>query len=195
LSALADGDLPQAEAEALRAHVEGCDACRRELDELTLLKAALADEGRVPLEPRTGWGQLVDRLNQEPRRVWWRPRWSWALAPALLAFAFGGASAWRWHRAHTSDDQLLAEATREFRDADASYGRALDKLRAVTDRARAAWPEDRRREFDAARAALEHATEQCRAVARARPADGQAEDLLFAAYRKQISFYQEQLLR
>ena len=197
LSALADGDLPQGEAARLRTHVDACEKCRAELAALEGMKRALADEGRVPLEPRAGWHELARRLDKEPapRAPWWRPALGWALVPAALAIAVG-VGAWRHHRAAgVSDDQLIAEAEREFRDADATYARALDKLRAVTEHARAEWPEPRRREFDAAQAALDRATEQCRAVAHARPADGQAEQLLFAAYRKQIAFYQEQILR
>jgi Putative zinc-finger len=197
LSALADGDLAAGEREQVRAHVEGCGECRRALADLESLKLLLADEGRVPLEPRSGWAQLAERLNKEPpaRANWWRLGARWALVPAALLLAVG-AGAWRHYRVvPVSDDQLIAEAEGEFRQADGVYTHALDKLRSVTAHARGAWPEPRRRDFDAAQSALESATEQCRAVARARPADGQAEALLFAAYRNQISFYQEQLLR
>jgi uncharacterized protein YukE len=90
---------------------------------------------------------------------------------------------------------LLHEAEVEFRGAEAQYRHALDKLVEVTAHVRAEWPEARVREYQAARLSLDEATRQCREVARAHPADPEAEELLFAAYRKQIRFYEEQLLR
>jgi hypothetical protein len=201
LSALLDGDLPPRRAAVVQAHVDGCDACHRELAELSSLRASLSEELAHPSLPPDrdgdGWAALAARLGPSPdvapsRRF----RWRWVLAPAMvLACTLGGAAWVLRHQGGPSDDQLIAQAEDEFRKADVQYLRAIEKLRSVTQSARVAWPEGRRKEYDAAQASLESATEQCRLVARARPADPDAEELLFAAYRKQISFLQGQLLQ
>lgn len=198
LSALADGDLGPGEAARVRGHLAGCAACRAALDTIEALKRTLADEGarelgRAPDAFEAVWA----KLKAPERRPWWRPlraRFALALSPVAMAAAVA-AMLWLRGAPGPTDDQLLAQAAAEFRRADAQYARALEKLRTVAQRARAEWPEVRRREFDEAQAALEAATEKCRLAARARPADPDAEALLFAAYRRQIGFFQEQLLR
>jgi hypothetical protein len=191
LSAFADGDLRPREAARVSAHVAGCAACRRALDELEQLQSVL---GALPApEAPDSWAELARRLP-EPRRarVWW-PRW--LLAPSLAAV--GALAVWL-HHARTpaiSDDALIAQAETEFHNAEAQYLHALEKLRSVGQRTRNGWSEPRRREYDAALAALEDATEKCRTVARERPADPEVEEVLFAAYRKQIDFLQEQMWR
>ena len=201
LSALLDGDLSPRVAARVQAHVDGCAACKRELAELSSLRTALAAEATHPAQPPDrdgdGWAALAAKLGPTPdlpaaRRL----RWRWVLAPALvLACTLGGAAWVLRHPGGPSDDQLIAQAEDEFRKADQQYLHAIEKLRMVTQGARAGWPAGRRRDYDAAQASLEAATEQCRLVARARPADADAEELLFAAYRKQISFLQAQLLQ
>jgi anti-sigma factor RsiW len=194
LSAFSDGELAADDAARVQAHVDGCADCRRALDELGALKAALAAEAAHAPEPRRGWAELSEKLNSDsPRRI--RIQWRWMLAPAALALAFG-AAAWRHHRAQAvSDDQLIAEAESAFRAADVQYQQAIEKLAVVAERARGGWSGERQRAFDDAAHALDAATEKCRAVARARPADVDAEELLFAAYQKQIQFLQDQLWR
>ncbi|HUS65889.1 MAG TPA: zf-HC2 domain-containing protein [Kofleriaceae bacterium] len=202
LSALLDGDLGANEAERVRAHVTGCAACTAELAELTALRDLLRGEAAAPPAPSDaggdGWAALAARLgptgpSPERRRLRWR--WLWAPTTALVLVLGGGAWLRQRAQAGPTDDQLIAQAEAEFRQADAQYVRALDKLRKVSLGATAGWPVERRRAFDSAQAALEAATEQCRFAARSRPADPETEELLFAAYRKQIAFFQDQLLR
>jgi Putative zinc-finger len=185
LSALADGDLPAQEADKLRAHLEICTNCRRELEALEALRARLA---ALPApEGDDNWIALSRKLPA-PRR--WR---RWVLVPAFAAAAALAGVVWVQQHRGPSDETLLREADAEYRGAEAQYQRALAKLDQVASHARAGWPEARQKEFDAARAGLQAATEQCRKVAHA--GDGESEQLLFAAYRNQIHFYQEQLLR
>ncbi len=203
LSALLDGDLGGREAARVRGHVDGCADCRQTFGELGALRTALSAQSADPPLPAPsvgggdGWAQLAARLGStpEPRR---RFRLGWVLAPASLAVMLVGVGFWlRHHRAAApspSDDQLIAQAETEFRGAEAQYQRALDKLRMVSDNVRKDWPAARRQKYDAAHATLEAAVEKCRSVARAQPADPDAEELLFAAYGQQIDFVQAQLL-
>jgi hypothetical protein len=186
VSALLDG-----EDEAYRPHAESCEACRKELAAMTLMRDGLAS---LPApEPRgDGWLALAKQLNTDmarPRRSWRR----WVLVPAFGTLAAAIVLFQLRHRA-PSDEALIAQAEAEFRGAEAQYQRALTKLSTVVQHAREEWPEARKQEYDAALAALESATEQCRKVAQKNP-DADAEEVLFAAYRKQIHFYEEQLLK
>ena len=191
LSAFVDGDLPERQAERVRAHVAECAKCRAEVAALESLRQNLAS---LPAPEPSGdaWLQLAQRLPAAPsrRRSWRR----WVLAPAFAAVA--AVALFVQLRARgPSDDVLLEQAESEFRGAEAQYQHALQKLEQVTAHAEKAWPAERQKEYASARAALEAATEQCRQVARSHPADPEAEEVLFAAYRKQIHFYEEQLLR
>jgi hypothetical protein len=192
LSMLADGDLSPPEAASVRAHLESCTKCRDELAAIELMRTQLA---ALPApEGEDNWLTLAKKLPA-PVRASWLERWSWrrwALAPAF-ALAVVAAVVWVQQHRGPSDEVLLKEADAEYRGAEAQYQRALAKLDQVASHARAEWPEARQKEFDAARAALQAATEQCKKVAQA--GDIESEQLLFAAYRKQIHFYQDELLR
>jgi hypothetical protein len=200
LSALLDGDLSAREASKVRAHAEGCAASRRALAELDALRGALAAQALDPPQPeRDGWAELAAQLSKTgptgpaPQRRW---RWLWAptvgLAGALALLVVRQRLAPRG----PSDDQLIAQAEGEFRRADTQYQHAIEKLRQVADRsfARRAQAAPQAAGFRDAEARLEAAVEECRRVARARPSDVDAEQLLFAAYRRQIDFYEGQLL-
>jgi anti-sigma factor RsiW len=203
LSALLDGDLPAREASKVRAHVDGCAGCRGELAALETLRESLRAEAAHPPLPDEshgdGWAALAARIGPTgpaPRRSRWRSIWMWApTAAVLVALGTGLVVRGLRSRGTVSDDQLIAEAEREFRDAETRYRHAVDKLRAVSDRAGERMSENDRRAFQEAHAAIEAATERCRETVRARPADPDAEEQLFAAYRKQIGFLQDSLLR
>jgi len=211
LSAHLDGDLPAARARTVAAHVEGCAACREELAALGAMRAALsAAPAPTPPPVEEGWAALsaaVAATSAEKARR--RARFAWArrlfgvrlgpmrlgpvLAAAVVALIVVGALRWRRPAPVPSDDAIIAQAEDEFRLAEAHYQRALERLTTITERSRPTWSEQRRRAFDAARAELETAVESCRKVARANPADGAAQELLFAAYRKQIAFVEDAL--
>lgn len=204
VSALLDGDLPARKAAKVRAHVDGCAACKKALGDLETMKRGL---GALPVpgnsEGGDQWSALVQRLAQPaPRAAWRLPSlaalsWRWAApALALVLLASAGAAWLRWHKGRgLSADAVIAEAEREFRAADAHYRRAVDELRAVAERERAGWPVPKRAEYDAAQKQLEAAVARCRQVAEERPADVDAEELLFAAYRKEIRFFEDQMMR
>ena len=199
LSALVDGDLSARQARRLRAHVDGCAGCQRALADLETMKRGL---GAMP--ERAGednWSILVNRLAQpvasEPRR--WLPAlaWRWAAPSLALVAMLAGGGAWlRWHKGRgLSADRVIAHAEREFHQADEHYRRAVDELRELAEKQRQSWPLPKRAEYDAAQAQLEAAVARCRQVAEHEPADVDAEELLFAAYRKEIRFYEDQMMR
>jgi tetratricopeptide (TPR) repeat protein len=211
LSAHLDGDLAPARARLVAAHVEGCAACRDELAALGALRSALgAAPAPTPPPVEEGWAALSAAVAAEAKaRARRRARFDWArrlftvrlgplrLGPVLAAGAVAlvvvVALRMRHPTAVPSDDAIIAQAEDEFRLAEAHYQRALERLTTITERSRPTWSEQRRRAFDSARAELEAAVESCRKVARANPADGAAQELLFAAYRKQIAFVEDAL--
>jgi hypothetical protein len=201
LSALTDGDLSTRKATRVRAHVAGCAACTRALGDLETMKRGL---GALPApgdsDGEDNWSVLVNRLAQPlpaaPRRFPSLP-WRWA-APvlALVTLGLGGAGWLRWHKGRgLSADAVIASAEAEFHTADAHYRHAVDELRSVAERERHSWPVPKRAEYDAAQKQLEAAVARCRQVAEERPADVDAEELLFAAYRKEIRFFEDQMMR
>jgi hypothetical protein len=199
LSALVDGDLSARKAARLRAHVAGCASCGGALADLETMKRGL---GALP--ERAGednWSLMVNRLAQplpaEPRR--WLPSLSWRFALpslAMVAMLAGGGAWLRWHKGRgLSADAVIAHAESEFHKADEHYRRAVDELRSVAEKERKSWPLPKRAEYDAAQAQLEAAATRCRQVADSQPADVDAEELLFAAYRKEIRFFEDQMMR
>jgi len=89
LSAWLDHELDEAAGAVLSAHLEGCEACRREWRQLTALDAAL---GNLAAPVPSGLAQKVVAQVRRPRR---RPGWqSAALAACLvLGIALGGTLA------------------------------------------------------------------------------------------------------
>jgi anti-sigma factor RsiW len=89
MSAWLDDELDAAAEAALTAHMEGCEACRREWRQLTALDAAL---GNLTAVAPTGLAEKVAAQIRRPRR---RSGWqSAALAACLvLGIALGGTLA------------------------------------------------------------------------------------------------------
>jgi anti-sigma factor RsiW len=189
LSALLDGDLSARQATKVRAHLSGCAACQRAYDELTALRAALRAEpsSEIEAEPRDRFAELMATVPRprEPSR-----RWRWVWAPSF-ALACAVVALYVHHRPRSpgvSDDAIVAQAEAEFRRADVQYRDAIAKLRSVSSQG----PRDVR--VAAAETQLQAAVDECRRTAEARPSDADAEQLLFAAYRKQIDFYERMVL-
>jgi len=67
LSALLDGELTAAEADEVRAHLEGCPACRAELDALRRLVAEVKTLPPVSA-PRDLQRKIMARLDEAPAR-------------------------------------------------------------------------------------------------------------------------------
>ena len=145
---------------------------------------------------------MVNRLTHEaalPARRWAWPSLSWrVVVPSLTVVTLlAGGGAWlRLHKGRgMSADVVIAQAESEFRKADQHYRLAVDELRSVAEQERRNWPLPKRAEYEAAQAQLEAAVARCHQVADERPADVDAEELLFASYRKEIRFYEDQMMR
>jgi len=199
LSALVDGDLSERQARRVRAHVDSCASCARALGDLETMTRGL---GALPARAgEDNWSIVVNRLAQPvpPAPRAWLPSlsWRWTLPSLALVALLAGGGAWlRWHKGRgLSADRVIAHAESEFHKADEHYRRAVDELRTLAEKQRQDWPVPKRAEYDAAQAQLEAAVARCREVAEQQPADVDAEELLFAAYRKEIRFYEDQMMR
>jgi anti-sigma factor RsiW len=100
LSAWLDQELDADVGAVLTAHLEGCEACRREWRELTALDAALSNlAAPVP-------SGLAEKVVAQVRRPHRRPGWqSAALAACLvLGIALGGTMARSFYGAATPNE-------------------------------------------------------------------------------------------
>jgi anti-sigma factor RsiW len=105
-----DGELNQADAEAIRLHVESCSECKEERRQLERLDASLksileSEASRVAFEPF--WHAVQQKIAVQPKWYngvveWIRPafagpRLAWAV-PVVIVLLLGGlwmASLWR----------------------------------------------------------------------------------------------------
>jgi anti-sigma factor RsiW len=143
LGAWGDGELGQAEAEAVRLHVEGCSACaeeRRQLDELNVsIKSMLASQQPIAFEPF--WRGLERRISE--KRSWpagWldrlrmplgRPNLAWGI-PALIGLALVLYSLGVWKEPTPRNNFAAVESI----DA---YGRNVALLRENETRTTVIW--------------------------------------------------------
>ena len=183
LSALIDGD---ADAEA-HAHLEGCEACRRELETLRRMRMALSamDDLEPPVD---GWERLAAALPGEDRRSGWRSGATWLrVAAALLLFVGGLGVGARlgpeWGGGPVavsgSGDGVAELASTEAASGDA-YRQALDRLESL--RAAGPSPEEAYRDPGTAAQHLARLDAVIRATREALhedPADPAMNDFLF----------------
>lgn len=99
-SRVIDGAASTAEAEALAAHVAGCESCRLAVDRLSRAWGALAPLERMAPAP-DDWARIEATLEARRRR--WTPPWegwfpatvrpavAWAFAAMVALGATGGA--------------------------------------------------------------------------------------------------------
>lgn len=118
-----------------------------------------------------------------------------APAPAPEAEALGPRSKVQGPESEAPMTDLYSAALTEVERADADYRKAIGELRAVVEVERARWSEPTARAFDENLAAIDAAIERQRAAVLREPANLQVVDGLHAAYRKQLDFMQEAVLR
>ena len=216
LSAFVDGDLPAAELQSVRHHLEACPACARHVAELGALARA-ARTLDVPEPPPTLWPAIEGALG---RRRWldadglWsfsRPFGIGALAGAAVvavvvlgaglrrapsSVAHGGAQGPAPVEAPPpSTDPLLIEAEQEFARAAAVYERSIEKLRGLLVRQETEWPPDVRARYRERLARLDDAIARSREAARRAPGESDGNEQLFAAYQQKITFLAETVHR
>jgi tetratricopeptide (TPR) repeat protein len=195
LSAWLDGESRC--AAAVDEHLAGCAACRALAAELRGVVAAVRDLPACDA-PATVFARAAGAAARSSARthVWWIV----AAAPAAVAATVALVV---WLRASrplpppappvssTADRALLASAAEQFARAEEHYRRAVDQLRRLSVEHAAAWASPRRqahlRELDV----IEDAVARLRGAARVAPADPATQELLFAAYRRQLVALQE----
>ena len=216
LSAFVDGDLPAAELQSVRLHLEACPACAQHAAELGALARA-ARTLDVPEPPPTLWPAIEGALD---RRRWldadglWsfsRPFGIGALAGAAVVavvvfgaglrraprvVAQGGAQAPVAREAPPpSTDPLLVEAEQEFARAAAVYVHSIEKLRGLLVRQETEWSPDVRARYRERLARLDDAIARSREAARRAPGESDGNEQLFAAYQQKIAFLTETVHR
>lgn len=87
LGAYVLGHLPEPEAEDVRRHVAGCDACRAELDELAPVAAALTTARAPGADPAVPSAELPARIEERIRSEQRRARFGPAARLAAVAAA------------------------------------------------------------------------------------------------------------
>lgn len=138
LPELALGGLDDETAEGVRAHLEGCDSCRAEYDqmvrvaELLPLAADLPDE----TEPGDARARLMERIHSEPRSLdaqrWRRRAWFAPAAAAAAVVLMVGAAAFVAGRETSGDAQAELVERQEAIVVAAAEG-ALDVSQAEND--------------------------------------------------------------
>jgi len=212
LSAFVDGDLPAAELQSVRLHLEACPACAQHAAELGALARA-ARTLDVPEPPPTLWPAIEGALD---RRRWldadglWsfsRPFGIGALAgAAVVAVVVFGAGLRRAPRVVAqapaareapppSTDPLLVEAEQEFARAAAVYEHSIEKLRGLLVRQETEWSPDVRARYRERLARLDDAIARSREAARRAPGESDGNEQLFAAYQQKITFLAETVHR
>jgi hypothetical protein len=207
LSAFVDGELPPAEAAAVRVHAATCMPCTKALGELRALVAG-ARGLDAPEPPPTLWPSIAGALEQRERFAWlsianWRPFAVGALAgavavvlvvlalPVLRARGVGATApevATTTAEPAPAIDPLLHEAEAEFAQAAAAYERSIEKLRALLAREEARWSPQERARMAERLARLDDAIVRSRELARRTPGDSAGNEQLFAAYQQKIAF-------
>jgi hypothetical protein len=218
LSAFLDGDLPAADVQLVRQHVEACVACARRTAELRVLAGAVRALD-APEPPPTLWPAIAGELDGQGATSWfslshWRQFTVGALAGAAAVAALVGglrgrvpapgagpapaavaALAADSPAARASSDPLLAEAEAEFARAAADYERSIEKLRTLIVREESRWSPDVRARYTERLARLDDAIGRSREAARRAPGDSLGNEQLFAAYQQKIAFLAEAVHR
>jgi len=203
LSAAVDGDLPPAEAQAVRAHVDVCPRCAPAMAELRMMVSATQSLD-APEPPPTMWAAIEGGLARHERRSWlaWRPFTIGALAGAFaVVLLAAGLPALRARTAAgiapvpapdvaaaVVHDPLLYEAEAEFAQAAAAYERSIEKLRGLLEREESRWSPEERSRYSERVERLDDAIARSRELARRTPGDSVGNEQLLAAYQQKIAF-------
>ena len=132
LALLALGDLQGDERIALEKHLEGCAACRRELEQLRGDMALLALSATGPAPPRRARERLLKAVAKEARAPMKAGRsWSWTLIPWFAAAAFALAAVFFFQQSDRLA-QRVAELQRESAQQQVQLERAREVVATLT---------------------------------------------------------------
>jgi anti-sigma-K factor RskA len=127
LALLAVGALQGDERVALEKHLEGCAACRRELEQLRGDTALLALSVAGPAPPRRARERLLKAIAKEPGAPRARGRtWSWTLIPWFAAAAFALAAVFFFQQS-----DRLSQRVAELQSQSAQQQAQLERAREV----------------------------------------------------------------
>jgi anti-sigma-K factor RskA len=129
LALLALGTLQGDERAALEKHLEGCSACRRELERLRGDMALLALSAAGPAPPGRSRERLLKAIAQEPRGQKPAARiasFSWTFVPWLAAAAFLLVAGFFWHQS-----DRLAQRVAQLQNESAQQQAQLERAREV----------------------------------------------------------------
>ncbi|GEM_PF-3994811 len=91
-----DKQLNKDEIEVVRAHLENCERCQRELVQITNFREALTkhlDEVLKEVSPESGWPERLMRRYARSRQRTKQSRWAWAANPRYRqAIALGAVA-------------------------------------------------------------------------------------------------------
>jgi len=127
LALLALGQLQGDERAAMEEHLEGCAACRRDLEQLRGDTALLALSAAGPTPPRRARERLLKAIAKEPGTPKTSARrWTWTLAPWIAAAAFTLASVFFFRQS-----DRLSQRIAELQSAAAQQQAQLERAREV----------------------------------------------------------------
>jgi anti-sigma-K factor RskA len=127
LALLALGALKGDERVAVEKHLEGCPACRRELERLRGDMALLALSASGPAAPRRSRDRLLKAIAKEPREQKIASRRSpWMFLPWLATAAFLLVAGFFWQQS-----DRLAQRVAQLQDESAQQQSQLERAREV----------------------------------------------------------------
>lgn len=129
LALLALGGLQGAERAALEKHLEGCPACRRELERLRGDMALLALSASGPAPPQRSRERLLKAIAQEPRAQPTAPgrsSFGWSFLPWLAAAALLLLAGFFWQQS-----DRLAQRVARLQDESTQQQAQLERAREV----------------------------------------------------------------
>jgi anti-sigma-K factor RskA len=128
LALLALGTIEGDQRAALEKHLEGCYACRRELERLRGDMALLALSASGPAPPQRSRERLLKTIAKEPRaQKVPAPRASWNFLPWLAAAAFLLLTGFFW-----KESDRLSQRVAQLQNESAQRQAQLERAREVT---------------------------------------------------------------
>lgn len=198
---LVDGSLPASDAHRIEAHLEHCDSCRAERDELGDLLERSAALSRT-IQPRHDlWPGILDGMAGgrvvRPRfgggAAPGAPRWGLLAAAALaLVVLSSGLTAVLLHGGAPVEPgprvQAGTVAWREFTAAEREYRQIGDELLRALQERRGSLSEETIRVVESNLALIDAAIRKTRAALERDPANAGLANTLTDVYRKRVDF-------